>query len=97
MARFAVGQMVKLVSHAPDPYVPPIGAIGTVLRVADGYGDYAVLFHAYPWNPAHGLPLDNPLEGNDWEVPGCQLAPLADVPESISCTTVFPSEVKHDR
>lgn len=74
MAAFRVGQMVKLVNHIPEDYMPPIGAIGTVLRGADGIGDYAVLFHGYPCGT---------LDGNDWEVPGCQLAPLTDAPEGV--------------
>jgi hypothetical protein len=66
------GQMVKLVSHDPEDYMPPIGAVGTVLRGQDDVGDVSVLFHGYPCGT---------LDGNDWEVPACQLAPATLAPD----------------
>jgi hypothetical protein len=71
MAAFHVGQMVKLVSHTPDGYMPPVGAVGTVLRGADNVGDCSVLFHGYPC----------PVESTDWEVPSCQLVPAVLAPD----------------
>lgn len=73
MSRFRPGDMVRLVSHDPEWDLPPIGAVGTVIRSADEYGDYAVMFHGYPWKAMKES--DSPLESNDWEVPGQQLAP----------------------
>jgi hypothetical protein len=63
--RFSLGQSVKLVSHDPEDYLPPVGAVG-VIEGSDGDGDYDVLF------PGHPCPVP---PGRSWVVPGCQLAP----------------------
>lgn len=68
---WAVGAPVKIISHDPDDYMPPIGTVGTILTPMDDEGDFDVLFA--------GHPCPN-LPGSYWCVPKCQLAPaiLAD-------------------
>lgn len=63
---WAVGAPVKLVSHYPDDYMPPIGYVGTIISPMDSDGDFDVLFP--------GCPCPNP-PGTFWCVPKRQLAP----------------------
>ena len=69
---WAMGSPVKLVSHYPDDYMPPIGAVGTIVAPVDDEGDLDVLFL--------GHPCPNP-PGTFWCVPKCQLEPAQLVDE----------------
>lgn len=62
------GHTVRLISHEPDDYLPPIGTIGTIGEPADEDGDCYVIFLGWPC-PAP--------PGSGWYVHWSQLAPEA--------------------
>ena len=72
-----VGARVMLVGT--DGFMPPMGAIGTVVGPLDEYGDHEVDFPAHPWRlfPGHDGPV-SPAESDTWEVPAKWLMPLDD-------------------
>lgn len=59
-----LGQVVMLIGK--DDFMPPIGAIGEVIKTVDSDGDCEVMFEQYPC----------PVESPEWVVPQVWLIPI---------------------